>query len=76
MVAASQLRDTSRYLPLMYATLRRNGAGFHYQARSLRKLAEIELGVRIQDGEHCPVQDARAALYVYLKHRTKWEASL
>ena len=69
-------RDTAEYQPLMRARARTSGRGLYYQPKSLRALALEELGVRIQYGEHCPVQDARAALYVYLKHRKRWEASV
>ena len=41
--------------------------------RALRHLAAEHLGLTIQEGEHCPVADARAALYLYLKHRREWE---
>jgi hypothetical protein len=37
--------------------------------RALRHLAAEQLGLAIQVGEHSPVDDARAALYIYLKHR-------
>lgn len=39
------------------------------QVASLKQLSAEELGLSIQDGEHSPVDDARAALYLYLKHR-------
>ena len=41
--------------------------------RALRHLAAEQLGLTIQEGEHSPVEDARAALYLYLKHRKEWE---
>ena len=37
--------------------------------RPLRQLAEEQLGLIIQEGQHCPVADARAALYIYLRHK-------
>merc|ERR1711990_523567 len=40
---------------------------------SLAKLAEERLGIKIQSGEHSPVQDARAALRIYLGVRREWE---
>lgn len=43
------------------------------KARALRHLASEELGLVIQEGEHSPVDDARAALYLYMKHRKEWE---
>ena len=33
---------------------------------SLASLSEKRLGIKIQSGEHSPVQDARAALRIYL----------
>lgn len=39
------------------------------KSRALRHLASEVLGLSIQEGEHSPVDDARAALYLYLKHR-------
>lgn len=43
------------------------------QRVSLKRLASAELGMEIQVGEHSPVEDARAALYLYQKHRDAWE---
>ena len=39
------------------------------KARALRHLAAEQLGLTIQEGEHSPVDDAWASLYLYLKHR-------
>jgi RNA exonuclease 4 len=36
--------------------------------KALKQLALQELGLAIQDGQHSSVDDARAALYLYLKH--------
>ncbi len=44
--------------------------------RALRVLASQELGLTIQEGEHSPVEDARAALYLYHRHRKEWERAL
>ncbi|GAQ83801.1 hypothetical protein KFL_001620210 [Klebsormidium nitens] len=60
------IRDTSKYAPLRK----------HGRPRALRHLAEEILGLRIQAGEHSPVDDARAALYIYLKFKKDWEQSL
>eukprot|EP00850_Spirogloea_muscicola_P007686 SM000039S14516 [mRNA] locus=s39:508873:510835:- [translate_table: standard] len=60
-------RDTQRYKPLR---------GKRGQARALRHLAAEVLGATIQQGQHSPVEDARAALYIYLHHRPAWEQSL
>ncbi|XP_027841228.1 RNA exonuclease 4-like [Aphis gossypii] len=42
---------------------------------SLKFLAKRLLGVTIQEGEHSSVEDAKAALQVYLKERKNWESS-
>lgn len=59
------VRDTARYPPLM----RQQIATGRLKPRPLRQLAEEQLGLSIQDGQHCPVADARAALYIYLRHK-------
>jgi RNA exonuclease 4 len=64
------IRDTSRYPPLMFTKRGKK------RAQALRVLAERELGLKIQEGEHNPVDDARAALYLYHKHRKDWEAAI
>jgi len=43
---------------------------------SLASLSEIRLGIKIQSGEHSPVQDARAALRIFLGVRKQWEDAL
>lgn len=69
----AMLRDTAKYPPLM----RSPGApGRKPKARKLRDLASQHLGLVIQEGEHSPVDDARAALYLYQLHRKTWEAAL
>lgn len=65
------MRDTAKYAPLM----RVNGAGKR-RARKLRDLAKEHVGLNIQESEHSSVEDARAALFVYLKHRVGWESTL
>ncbi|GAA0141002.1 exoribonuclease [Lithospermum erythrorhizon] len=61
----NDIRDTSEYQPLL-----KEG-----QRRGLRHLAAEILGVEIQNGEHCPVEDARAAMVLYQKYRKQWEKS-
>lgn len=60
------IRDTSEYKHFL-----REG-----RSRALRNLATEVLGVEIQNGEHCPIEDARAAMMLYLKHRKEWEKSI
>ncbi len=40
------------------------------RAQALKVLAKVELGLTIQEG------DARAALYLYHKHRKEWEKAI
>ncbi|GMY31931.1 RNA exonuclease 4 [Fagus crenata] len=60
------LRDTSEYQPF----LKEGGK------RALRYLAAEFLGVQIQNGEHCPIDDARAAMLLYQKNRKVWEKNV
>lgn len=60
----ANVRDTSK-IPALRRVLP-NGRSM---ARSLKQLAAEEVGLDIQRGEHSPVEDARAALYLYHKHR-------
>lgn len=62
------VRDTSRYKAFRKFT---NG-----RTPSLRKLAEDVLGVKIQQGEHDSVIDAKTAMQLYLMYRKEWEKSL
>lgn len=68
----SAIRDTATYGPLM-CTQYSFGP---LQPRSLRSLAANELRAVIQTTEHSPAEDARAAMYLYQRHRRAWEASL
>ncbi|KAI9462609.1 ribonuclease H-like domain-containing protein [Russula earlei] len=49
----------------------------HGQSRSarpaLRNLVRDMLGVKIQEGEHSSVTDARATMAIYRLHRSQWE---
>jgi RNA exonuclease 4 len=62
------IRDTSRYKPFFKFS---NG-----RTPSLRKLAQEVLGVKIQQGEHDSVVDARTAMKLYLLYRKEWEKAL
>ena len=64
------IRDTARYPPLM----RPSAPGRKPKPKALRHLAFEVLGLGIQEGEHSPVEDARAALYLYQRHAkvTRW----
>ena len=58
------VRDTSLYGPFVNRRGRTPG---------LKSLVKKHLGYDIQLGEHDPVEDARAALYLYLKEMKAWE---
>ncbi|XP_074573524.1 uncharacterized protein LOC141829960 [Curcuma longa] len=60
------IRDTSEYEPL------RRGN----RTRALKHLAAEILGVNIQENEHCPIEDARAAMFIYMKYKKEWEKSM
>ncbi|XP_012060236.1 PREDICTED: RNA exonuclease 4 [Atta cephalotes] len=59
-------RDTSRYKPF-----RQVSKG---NTPSLKKLAYELLGREIQVGEHSSVEDARAAMQLYMLYKNKWES--
>lgn len=58
-------RDTSRYKPF-----RQLSKG---NTPSLKKLAHELLGKEIQAGEHNSVEDARAAMHLYMLYKDRWE---
>ncbi|PSR95705.1 RNA exonuclease [Actinidia chinensis var. chinensis] len=60
------LRDSSGYQPFL-----KEG-----RSRALRHLAAEFLNVKIQNGEHCPIEDARAAMLLYQKNKKEWEKSI
>lgn len=62
-------RDTSKYAPLA----KRVSGG---STPSLKSLARVVLGINIQDGEHCSVEDARATMKIYNKISQDWERYL
>ncbi|GHJ87946.1 hypothetical protein NliqN6_4348 [Naganishia liquefaciens] len=61
------LRDTQTFKALReVAKTKRPG---------LKKLTELELGLKIQAGAHSSVTDARATMALYRLHMTEWEAA-
>lgn len=62
------LRDTSRF-----KTFRQLSRG---NTPSLKKLAHELLGKEIQTGEHSSIEDARAAMQLYMLYKNKWESEL
>jgi RNA exonuclease 4 len=65
----SHIRDSAHYPDFM----RRLISG-KLKPRALRLIVAEELNLTIQTGEHDSVQDARAVLGLYNKHKTSWEA--
>ncbi|XP_044741621.1 RNA exonuclease 4 [Chrysoperla carnea] len=63
------IRDTAYYAPFK-EKLNTNGPP------SLKRLAKDILNVCIQDGEHSSIEDARAAMQLYVLHRQEWEKHL
>ncbi|CAG8440566.1 3461_t:CDS:2 [Ambispora gerdemannii] len=59
------IRDTS-----LYAPLRQHARG---KTPSLKKLAQEELGLTIQEGEHSSVEDAQVCMLLFRKHKKEWE---
>ncbi|KAG8047079.1 hypothetical protein GUJ93_ZPchr0008g12466 [Zizania palustris] len=60
------IRDTSEY-----EVFRREG-----KRRSLKDLTAQVLCAKIQQNEHCPIEDARAAMFIYNKYKKAWEKNL
>jgi RNA exonuclease 4 len=63
-------RDTAQYKAFRIAV------GCGGGAPSLKLLAEKLLGIRIQEGEHNSLIDARTALRLYILNRKKWDAQI
>ncbi|XP_076904720.1 uncharacterized protein LOC143560270 [Bidens hawaiensis] len=62
----TDIRDTAEYQPFL-----KDG-----RSKALKNLAAEVLGVKIQNGEHCPIEDARAAMMLYVMKRWEWEKSV
>jgi len=60
-----EIRDTSKYKPFRAIAQTRHP--------SLKKLCRLVLGIRIQDGEHDSICDARSAMQLYQLHKRQWE---
>ena len=61
------IRDTAHWRPFL-----RLGRF----SKRLRHLARDHCGLKIQCGSHDPAEDARAAMYLYLKFRHNWEGQV
>lgn len=64
----THLRDSARFPGLM-----RSLPNGKLKPKKLSVLAEEELNQRIQVGEHCSIEDARAVVALYKKHEHDWE---
>jgi RNA exonuclease 4 len=62
------IRDTSRF-----SGFRKYSAG---KTPSLKKLARDDLGVEIQQGQHSSIEDARATMSLYRKHKQAFDAEI
>ncbi|XP_059514432.1 RNA exonuclease 4 isoform X2 [Myotis daubentonii] len=63
-----KVRDTQKYKPFK----RQVQSG----RPSLKLLAERILGVRVQQAEHCSIQDAQAAMRLYITVKKEWERAV
>ncbi|KAJ1607851.1 hypothetical protein OIY81_2580 [Cryptosporidium canis] len=80
----SEIRDTSTYFPLrklLIESLLEKGEvpharkeGILRQKPSLKMLSKHVLNIDIQQGSHCPWEDAKCTMMLYLKVRERWEA--
>ncbi|CAI9175065.1 unnamed protein product [Rangifer tarandus platyrhynchus] len=61
-----KIRDTQKYRP--FRTQVKSGRP------SLKLLAERILGIQVQQAEHCSVQDAQAAMRLYVLVKRDWES--
>lgn len=59
------MRDTSKF-----SGFRKFSAG---KTPSLKKLAKEVLGVEIQDGEHSSIEDARATMLLFRRHKPAFD---
>jgi len=62
-------RDTSKY-----RLFRQMAQAF--RTPSLKQLAQVVLGIQIQQGEHDSITDAKVAMQLYTLHRKKWESDI
>ncbi|EEA06915.1 exonuclease family protein [Cryptosporidium muris RN66] len=79
----TEIRDTAMYYPLrrmLVNSLLDRGLinksqtdGYIRQKVSLKTFSKYLLNRNIQEGSHCPVEDATCTMLLYLKARDKWE---
>ncbi|XP_074066883.1 RNA exonuclease 4 [Macrotis lagotis] len=63
-----KIRDTQKYKP--FKTQVKSGRP------SLKLLSEKILGIKIQQSEHCSIQDAQAAMRLYVMVKKQWEGTI
>ncbi|XP_068925354.1 RNA exonuclease 4 [Petaurus breviceps papuanus] len=63
-----KIRDTQKYKP--FRTQVKSGRP------SLKLLSEKILGIKIQQSEHCSIQDAQAAMRLYVMVKKHWEGTI
>lgn len=62
-----KIRDTQKFKP--FRSRVKSGRP------SLKRLSEKILGIRVQQAEHCSIQDAQAAMRLYVMVKREWESS-
>ncbi|KAL1409998.1 hypothetical protein Q8F55_003998 [Vanrija albida] len=66
------VRDTALFYPIR----ERMGIKHEGMYPSLRLMAKEILGRDIQDGAHCPIEDARTTMEIFLKYRAEYEKGI
>lgn len=61
-----KIRDTQKFKP--FRSRVKSGRP------SLKRLSEKILGIKVQQAEHCSVQDAQAAMRLYIMVKREWES--
>jgi len=62
-------RDTAKYR--LFRQMAKS-----FKTPSLKVLAQVILGIQIQQGEHDSITDAKVAMQLYMIHRKKWESDI
>jgi len=70
------IRDTSFFPGLRRALAAVSDRYDASQSPSLKNLCQHVLNLKIQTGEHCPVEDAASTMQLYVRYRGDWEAGL
>ena len=70
------VRDTAFFQGLRRALAAVSDKYCCSQCPSLKNLCRHVLHLSIQEGEHCPVEDAAATMKLYMRYRNDWEEGL